>query len=111
MIDLMYKLIIFIVILSFPSISLANPFADITHDQAKADCLFHLKKQYRSNYSTIKFLLRSNMEAFDKLHVIPAGGESDLILSRLLATYYPSFSAIHNLYEKEIEAMREIEGI
>jgi hypothetical protein len=87
----------------------ANPFAEMDRAKAKADCLSSLRATYPTQYSTVNRFLKMNMKRFDKLYSLPAGEPYDAILNRLNGTYYPSFSAIHRLYAKELEAMIELE--
>ncbi|MCF6178582.1 MAG: hypothetical protein L3J63_04215 [Geopsychrobacter sp.] len=76
---------------------------------AKEDLKQSLLARYGNSFSTVKMLLDSGVESYERLCSVPDDGVRQGIISKLNGRYYPAFSTIWMLYEsnyKDYQALQ-----
>ena len=86
-----------------------NPACGVERSKASSDRLDTLQAQFPTSYSLHKTLLEKNMADYDYICSLESSPKGDPLLSQLFDQYYPNYSAIRMLYDKNIEALKELE--
>ena len=81
-----------------------NPACLVSRSQAGADRLEKVQAQYPGSTSMHQMLLDTNMEDYEYICSIGSDPKTDPILSELFDKYYPNYTLIRMLFEKELEA-------